>query len=510
MRRQNGYQGHGQGRGRRGGGGGGGGFSGEDNIGNRKRPEDQERHVAEDIGNRKVGDDHASDAPDDIGNRVGGPPPWSRSFLKGKATKGRFGKVRGGNLKEMESLYSAQGDGVPKHLRPGFRALATGEVAQMVEGGELRPTGMLINGDRIPGSTSTYSIPSSTPHQHRAPAPPRDNGVEAGDQGLGAPDGAYDGPDGMEGDETGEGGRRKRRRRRKKGGREGMLGPDGLPLPPQPQSQQHLAPQGGGHASHNQGPQVGFEDEDEGFRYQLKSDPEDKRTAALAATLEVLKHAGRPAATASALVIQEPHGPRVVVEITDKAPDGALFGRQTAALSALTFLVNKIINRYPDDRIRLSIVEAGSWVAGPTVAAGAPAVPAVAPAAAAPVAAAPVPVVAPAAAAVAAPAPVAPAPAPVAVVKAAAPAPAPVAAAEEEAEEEEEEEEGDEDAEDGEEDAGEADSEKAPARKAAPKKAAAKGSTAAKKTTAPRRTTAAGVAKKAAPKRAATKSTKDK
>ena len=70
-------------RGRRGGGHHGGG-SGDDNIGNRKRPEDSNRNLPEDIGNRKTAEDMEGGLSDDVGNRLGGPAPWSRSFFRTK------------------------------------------------------------------------------------------------------------------------------------------------------------------------------------------------------------------------------------------------------------------------------------------------------------------------------------------------------------------------------------------------------------------------------------------
>ncbi|MEW5855679.1 MAG: hypothetical protein AB2A00_43290, partial [Myxococcota bacterium] len=308
---------HGHSRGRR------GGFALDDSIGNRKGPHDQDRHLPDDIGNRKTSDDYPPDVPDDLGNRLGGPVPGSRNYLRGKVGK-KLGK-RNGPYKDMESLYAAQGEGVPRMFRPGFRVLPTGELAQTV-GAELRPLGVNAHGERLGGMPE------------RMGGGPVEGGMEPGM------------PEEMMG-EPGEG-RRKRRRRRKRGKGEGaMLGGPGAPAEGgQPAPQPHPG-----------GQQGGFEEDDEGFRYTLKSDPEVKRQAALKATEEILKHAGRQA-TVTAQVVQEQHGPRVVVEIQDKGADGALFGKGSAALSALTFLVNKIINRFPDDRIRLTIAEAGTWV----------------------------------------------------------------------------------------------------------------------------------------------------
>ncbi|MBI5497696.1 MAG: hypothetical protein HY904_21995 [Deltaproteobacteria bacterium] len=415
------------------------GHSNDDSIGNRKRPQDVERNLPEDIGNRRVpGEDDDGDSPDDLGNRLGGPAPWSRTFLRGKG--GRRGK-RSPVYKDMEAIYAQQGEGVPRMFRPGFRATPNGELAALAADGSLKPLGMSAHtGERVGGGGG---------------------GPDRGERGEGGPELAG-GPD--EGMMDGEG-RRKRRRRRKRrgegyGGGPEVQGQAGAQHAGPPQGQ---PPQGGGHAGgHGGGHGGGFEEDDDGFRYQLKSDPEDKRKAALAASEEILKHSGRTRATATARVVQETHGPRVVVEIGDKGTDGGLFARGTAALSAMTFLVNKIINRYPDDRIRLAIVEAGTWT---------PAVPAPSAAAAAP----PAPAAAAAPAVVPPPAPAAPPPAPVAP-----PAPPAAAVQEEEPEEEDEEEaSGAEDAGDegeegdtpaGEEGGGEAE---APARKSAARRATA-------------------------------------
>jgi hypothetical protein len=439
-----------------------GGHSLDDSVGNRKRPEDTGRNLPEDVGNRKSAEEMRNDTPDDLGNRLGGPAPWSRTLMRGKGPKGRGGKRGGGGAayKDMESLYAAQGEGVPRMFRPGYRTLPTGELAQVQDGG-LKPLGLhAVTGERVGEGPE---------HDERDHHQPSHNGG-----GNGAPGAQFDDA-GVDGD-----GRRKRRRRRKRGRGDGMEGvPGGAP-----QGQAGGAPQQGhgGHHGHQHQQQHqhggGFEEEDDGFRYQLKSDPEDKRKAALAATLEILKHAGR-SGDVTAKVVQETHGPRVVVEIADKGTDGPLFARSSAALSALTFLVNKIINRYPDDRIRLSIVEMGTWVAQ--------VVAPVAPAAAVPTVA----VAAPAAAPAVAPVVPAPAPAPVA-------APVVQAAADEDEDEEDEDEddEGEEDAE-GEEGAS---TEESAAKPKPARRAATAGKTTTRRTAAKKSTTS-GVRKKAAPKR---------
>jgi hypothetical protein len=305
---------HGHGRSRR------GGHSQDDSVGNRKGPQDMERHLPEDIGNRKHAEDLPHDLSEDYGNRLDGPVPGSRGYLRGKVGR-KLGK-RPGPYKEMEILYAAQGEGVPRWLRPGFRLLPSGEMAAVQPTGELKPLGLMAHGERV--------VPAPERHGGDGGAPPRDD--------------AADGPDGHGDDAEGADGKRKRRRRRKRKG-EGSVATEGAPASTQAPAQP-----------------TGFEEDDESFRYTLKSDPEVKREAALKAVEEVLRNAGRAAAKASARVVQEPSGPRVVVEVDDKAGDGPLFPRGSAALLALTFLVNKIINRFPDDRIRLSVLEVGTYV----------------------------------------------------------------------------------------------------------------------------------------------------
>jgi hypothetical protein len=410
----------------------------DDSIGNRKSHHEMQRNLPEDIGNRRSSEDAADDVPDDLGNRVGGPAPWSRQFLRGKGGK-RGGRRSNAAYKDMEQLYAAQGEGVPRFLRPGFRALPSGELAAVQQDGTLRPTGQTITGERVAGSGGGGG---SHAHAH--------DGQEGN---HGAPNG------GPQGDETlGDGeGRRKRRRRRKRGRDgvelgEGGGGQQGGGRPQQGQQGGQGGAQQHGHG-HSQG-HTGFEEDDEGFRYQLKSDPDVKRQSALNAVQEVLKHAGRTA-TVKATVFPEAFGPRVVVEIKEQDPQGPLFSRGTPALGAVTFLVNKIVNRYPDDRIRLSIVEEGTWVPLPVTLPAPAAAPAAPSTAAAPAAAQAAPAAAPAAAApsaapasvapaaAAAPAPAAPAPSAERATPVPAPAPAKAGAVAEEEEDEDEEDDGD-------------------------------------------------------------------
>lgn len=88
--------------------------------------------------------------------------------------------------------------------------------------------------------------------------------------------------------------------------------------------------------------------------YVLKSDPEDKRSKALEICTEVLRLCQREAEV-SANLVDEAGQPKVVVMVDEADSQNALFTRNSAALSALNFLTNKVVNRFPDDRIRLVV-----------------------------------------------------------------------------------------------------------------------------------------------------------
>ena len=108
--------------------------------------------------------------------------------------------------------------------------------------------------------------------------------------------------------------------------------------------------------------------EDDRFEYQLKSDPEDKRAQAEDAVQQVLQHAGRDA-TVTAQVVEDGKRTKVLVAIDERGPQAGLpdarkpenskdplFVLGNAALMSLNYLVNKIVNRYPNDRIRLVVL----------------------------------------------------------------------------------------------------------------------------------------------------------
>ncbi len=96
--------------------------------------------------------------------------------------------------------------------------------------------------------------------------------------------------------------------------------------------------------------------------YVLKSDPEDKRSKALETCTEIVRLCQREAQVTAELV-DENGQPKVVVMVSENDSENALFMRNSAALSALNFLTNKVVNRFPDDRIRL-VVHTSSGSAG--------------------------------------------------------------------------------------------------------------------------------------------------
>lgn len=145
-------------------------------------------------------------------------------------------------------------------------------------------------------------------------------------------------------------GRKKRRRRRRRDGREQI---DGAAIQ---------------EVSVRRAQRFFDFEEDDRFEYVLKSDAQSKCDAARDAVASVLRYAKRDACV-EARVIEDRDRPKVVVTIEENGPAGSstaegtdgfagqpLFVLGNAALMALNYLVNKIVNRYPDDRIRLAIL----------------------------------------------------------------------------------------------------------------------------------------------------------
>jgi hypothetical protein len=111
-------------------------------------------------------------------------------------------------------------------------------------------------------------------------------------------------------------------------------------------------------------------EEDDRFDYTLKSDPEQKRKDAEGAVRSIVTESGRDA-TVLARLIEDGDRPKILVTIDERGPSPSLpperrgqnaqeplFVMGNAALMSLNYLVNKIVNRYPDDRIRLAILPA--------------------------------------------------------------------------------------------------------------------------------------------------------
>jgi hypothetical protein len=101
-----------------------------------------------------------------------------------------------------------------------------------------------------------------------------------------------------------------------------------------------------------------FGDEDES-NFSLKSTPEVKQQVALEAVRKILTHMERNAEVDARLLTGGNHGkPELVLLISESAPANGvkmLMDNDGTSL-ALNFLVNKIVNRYPDDRIKLSVM----------------------------------------------------------------------------------------------------------------------------------------------------------
>jgi hypothetical protein len=111
-------------------------------------------------------------------------------------------------------------------------------------------------------------------------------------------------------------------------------------------------------------------EEDDRFDYTLKSTPEQKRAEALRFVDDVLRESGRNAIV-QARIIEDGDKPKLLVTIEEKGPHGKLpaeripadaseplFVMGNAALMSLNYLANKVVNRYPDDRIRLAVLPA--------------------------------------------------------------------------------------------------------------------------------------------------------
>lgn len=95
-------------------------------------------------------------------------------------------------------------------------------------------------------------------------------------------------------------------------------------------------------------------DEDERSEFTLKSDPVQKADQAKQALAEILTRGGL-LAQVDAQVLTEKNVPVLKLHF-EESQASRVFVEGKLEMIALNFLVNKIVNRYPDDRIRLSVL----------------------------------------------------------------------------------------------------------------------------------------------------------
>lgn len=291
---------------------GGAPFTGEpnglqpgDDIGNR-RSFKQTQLPPDNIGNRKDLEEDTWVPNDDVGNRIEAAPTHDISGALA-SIDGRRRRKKGGQSHQR----------VGRYIVGGVNPVVAGNVQRAVE-----------------------ALKEADERKHLERMAQRAAAAEAGEHsGEGAPL-----------DEEGRRGRRRRRRRRD--GREQVDG----------QAAQEV--------SERRAQRFFDFEEDDRFEYVLKSDPEQKRKDAHEAVQNVLSGAGRDAVVKSR-VLDDENRPKVIVTIEEKGPAASLgeerrgqgaeeplFVLGNAALMSLNYLVNKIVNRFPDDRIRLAILPA--------------------------------------------------------------------------------------------------------------------------------------------------------
>jgi hypothetical protein len=297
-----------------------------DDIGNRKSfkvvpvPPD-------DIGNRKDPEEAEWIPEDSIGNRIDAAPTHELS----------------GILLEL--------DGKRRRRRP--KGVAAPERVGRYFVGGVNPL-IATNIPRpFPGKSLDESLPGGAPApfsddaeqraEHGQNGQPRD---WAEGSGEGAP---IDGEAGFEGGEGEGGGRRRRRRGRGRDQVDGVAAQE---------------------VSERRAQRFFDFEEDDRFDYTLKTSAEQKRKDAEDAVRSIVVESGRDA-TVLARLIEDGSRPKVLVTIDERGPASSLpperrapnaneplFVMGNAALMSLNYLVNKIVNRYPDDRIRLAILPA--------------------------------------------------------------------------------------------------------------------------------------------------------
>jgi hypothetical protein len=322
------HKGNGNSQQHSGGGGGGGGGSGYhhgetfgllpgDDVGNRKNLR-AVVHPPDDIGNRKDPDEGEWAPDENVGNRIDGAPTHELS--------GVLFDIAGGRKRRSRAKGPATLERVGKYLIGGVNPLISGGQMRLVP----RPEPVLEASDDVEGEAIEGEAP-------RAPRPQPQHGLN------GAPRSQNGASQGMPGALDDEGGGRRRRRDNVDG----------------------VAAQ---EVSERRAQRFFDFDEDDRFEYQLKTTPEQKRRESSDIVERIVYEAGRDA-TVEAHLIEDGARPKVLVTIAERGPQDKLpperraknaaeplFIMGNAALMSLNYLVNKIVNRYPDDRIRLAIL----------------------------------------------------------------------------------------------------------------------------------------------------------
>ncbi|MCC7111635.1 MAG: hypothetical protein IT382_20235 [Deltaproteobacteria bacterium] len=297
---------------RGGGGGGGGGHhhhysygTGEangvqpgDDVGNRRQLKPV--HVPpDDIGNRRDPDESEWVPEDSVGNRIEASPTHELS----------------GVLLGLDARRRRRPKGVSAPERVG--RYLVGGVNPLIAANVPRP---------YPGKTLEESFGGGGPRPYDEGRPQLEEEGGGSSNGLGA-----------------EGGRRERRERRGDGAQE---------------------------LSERRTQRFFDFEEDDRFEYTLKTTAEQKRADAESCVRDIVSQAGRDA-TVLARLIEDGTRPKVLVTVEERGPSAAvpverraasagepLFVMGNGALMSLNYLVNKIVNRFPDDRIRLAILPA--------------------------------------------------------------------------------------------------------------------------------------------------------
>lgn len=290
-----------------------------DDVGNR-RSFKQTQVPPDNIGNRRDLEEEAWVPNDDVGNRVDAAPTHEISGVLAELG-GRRRRKKGGTQERMG-----------RYIVGGVNPVVAGNVQRAVEAQREADDKRQLERDA-----------------HRAQNIANQGG-QAGGGVVAGPGAQQQQPLANGVDEEGRRGRRRRRRRRD--GREQVDG----------QAAQEV--------SERRAQRFFDFEEDDRFEYVLKSPSEQKRKDAHEAVASVLKGAGRDAVVQSR-VLDDENRPKVIITIDEKGPAKGLpeerrtagsadplFVLGNAALMSLNYLANKIVNRYPDDRIRLAILPA--------------------------------------------------------------------------------------------------------------------------------------------------------